>query len=213
MAEKAVPKNSAQLVDGEGVNGNQMAKESARGGAETMVRAAGLDNEKRKPTPDHMDSGQTAPIRGEQRDTRRGWLKNGNPPGDPTKSPRCGAKTRSGKPCRCPAMKNKHGKYTRCRIHGGASTGPRTPEGKERCRKASWKHGKRSMEFIEQRRAWRRELQMIRLESEIFHRQVREFMKEWRRQRKAEEEEQNTGPFVVALNPTWNAGGKPNGHT
>ena len=31
---------------------------------------------------------------------------------------------------------------TRCRNHGGLSTGPRTPEGLERCRKANWKHGR-----------------------------------------------------------------------
>ena len=36
------------------------------------------------------------------------------------------------------------GKYTRCRMHGGASTGPRTEDGLERCRKAVWKHGRRS---------------------------------------------------------------------
>jgi hypothetical protein len=29
----------------------------------------------------------------------------------------------------------------RCRMHGGMSTGPRTPEGLERARKARWKHG------------------------------------------------------------------------
>jgi len=34
-------------------------------------------------------------------------------------SPRCGAKTRKGKPCQAPAMKN-----GRCRMHGGRSTGP-----------------------------------------------------------------------------------------
>ncbi|MGH9325936.1 MAG: HGGxSTG domain-containing protein [Terriglobia bacterium] len=75
----------------------------------------------------------TLPIR------RRGWLKNGNPPGDPNTAPRCGAKLR-GKDCTCraPAMKN-----GRCRLHGGLSTRPRTPEDLERSRKASWKHGKR----------------------------------------------------------------------
>lgn len=41
---------------------------------------------------------------------------------------RCGAKTRSGTPCK------QKGLYTcgRCRLHGGLSTGPRTPEGKSR---------------------------------------------------------------------------------
>lgn len=31
-------------------------------------------------------------------------------------------------------------------MHGGASTGARTPEGLERCRVAAWKYGKRSAE-------------------------------------------------------------------
>src|SRR3954463_15011960 len=51
-------------------------------------------------------------------------------------APRCGAQGRCGKPCRAPAMAN-----GRCRMHGGKSTGPRTAEGLERCRKARWKHG------------------------------------------------------------------------
>jgi hypothetical protein len=37
----------------------------------------------------------------------------------------CGAKTRSGRPCIMTALRN-----GRCRIHGGASKGPATPEGK-----------------------------------------------------------------------------------
>ena len=32
----------------------------------------------------------------------------------------------------------------RCHKHGGASTGARTPEGLERCRRAPWKHGARA---------------------------------------------------------------------
>ena len=55
---------------------------------------------------------------------RRGELRNGNPPGDFSKAPRCGAKNRRGSPCRCPAMRN-----GRCRLHGGLSTGPTTAEG------------------------------------------------------------------------------------
>ena len=51
-----------------------------------------------------------------------GRLKNGNAPGDFSKAPRCGAKTRRGTPCQCPAMAGKR----RCRLHGGKSTGPRT---------------------------------------------------------------------------------------
>lgn len=58
-------------------------------------------------------------------------------------APRCGACTRAGHPCRSPAMRN-----GRCRLHGGLSTGPRTPEGLERCRLAPFKHGLRSAEVI-----------------------------------------------------------------
>ena len=38
----------------------------------------------------------------------------------------------------------------KCRIHGGTSTGPRTPEGLERSRKSNWNHGLRSAEAIRQ---------------------------------------------------------------
>ena len=38
--------------------------------------------------------------------------------------PRCGAKTRRGTACQCPANK----KNGRCRLHGGASTGAKTQE-------------------------------------------------------------------------------------
>ena len=69
----------------------------------------------------------------------RGWLKNGNPPGDFMKAPRCGAKTRKGTSCMSPAMEN-----GRCRMHGGKSTGPKTDEGRERISEANWKHGRYS---------------------------------------------------------------------
>ena len=72
---------------------------------------------------------------------RRGWLRNWNPPGDPSRAPRCGAKTRKGTSCNGPAMAN-----GRCRMHGGKSTGPRTPEGLERARRGNWKHGRYSAE-------------------------------------------------------------------
>jgi hypothetical protein len=81
---------------------------------------------------------------------RRGWLKNGNPPGDFSKAPRCGAKTRRGSPCRCPAMKN-----GRCRLHGGLSTGPRTAEGIERIRRAVTKHGRYTAAAKAERRRFR----------------------------------------------------------
>lgn len=45
---------------------------------------------------------------------------------------KCGALTRKGTPCRCKPMPGKR----RCKFHGGASTGPKTPEGRERIAKA-----------------------------------------------------------------------------
>jgi hypothetical protein len=45
--------------------------------------------------------------------------------------PRCGARTRKATPCQAPALPN-----GRCRMHGGLSTGPRTPEGRRRCSEA-----------------------------------------------------------------------------
>ena len=72
-------------------------------------------------------------------------------------APRCGAKTRRGTPCKAPAMAN-----GRCRMHGGKSTGPRTPEGLERSRKANYKHGFYSAEMIEERRYIRRLLRKSR---------------------------------------------------
>ena len=67
---------------------------------------------------------------------RRGRLRNGAQPGDFLAAPRCGARTRAGCACRQPAMRN-----GRCRMHGGLSTGPRTPAGRERCRRARLTHG------------------------------------------------------------------------
>jgi hypothetical protein len=85
---------------------------------------------------------------------RRGRLKNGNPTGDYANAPRCGARTRRQTPCRGPAMSN-----GRCRLHGGSSTGPRTPEGLARSRQARWKHGVYSRDvrqlLADNRRQWR----------------------------------------------------------
>lgn len=62
----------------------------------------------------------------------------------------CGAKTRAGAPCKGQPMPNK-----RCRMHGGASTGPKTPEGLARLREARTKHGAYSAEMREVRAAIR----------------------------------------------------------
>ena len=58
---------------------------------------------------------------------------------------RCLAKTRRGTPCQKAALKGK----TRCRLHGGLSTGPKTAEGKARAAAAHWKHGRRSRGHVE----------------------------------------------------------------
>ncbi|WP_368039329.1 MULTISPECIES: HGGxSTG domain-containing protein [unclassified Tardiphaga] len=39
-------------------------------------------------------------------------------------APRCGARTRAGGACQCPAIRSRH----RCRLHGGCSTG--APKGR-----------------------------------------------------------------------------------
>jgi hypothetical protein len=60
---------------------------------------------------------------------------------------KCGARTRQGHPCRQSSMKN-----GRCRMHGGKSTGPRTIEGRERCRLARLRTGEYTAEAIAERK-------------------------------------------------------------
>ncbi|WP_340256192.1 HGGxSTG domain-containing protein [Roseobacter sp. HKCC-CH-9208] len=55
---------------------------------------------------------------------------------------RCGAKTRAGHPCKKAALKGR----ARCRNHGGASTGPRTEEGRARIAAAQTTHGRLTKE-------------------------------------------------------------------
>ena len=74
------------------------------------------------------------------------WRFGSNYPG-----PRCEARTRKGSSCQKPPLKGK----SRCRLHGGLSTGPKTPEGKARIAAAHWKHGRRSKAFTEtQKQIW-----------------------------------------------------------
>lgn len=58
------------------------------------------------------------------------------------RSPRCGARTRSGQPCRNPAMGN-----GRCRMHGGKSPG--APSG---ARNGNFRHGGYTREAMAERR-------------------------------------------------------------
>ena len=79
----------------------------------------------------------------------RAMIKTNDAKRKPTKL--CLAKTRSGVPC----QKHPIAGRTRCRLHGGLSTGPRSPEGKAACVAAHWKHGRRSKAFVEtSKRIW-----------------------------------------------------------
>lgn len=63
---------------------------------------------------------------------------------------RCGAKTRRGTACQRPAYKQNG----RCGLHGGLSTGARTPEGLKRISKANLKHGRYTKDkLLRQQRA------------------------------------------------------------
>ncbi len=93
------------------------------------------------------------------KDRKFGWLKNGNPPGDFSKAPRCGAKTRLGTSCRGPGMKN-----GRCRMHGGKSTGPKTWVGLGNSRLANFKHGHFAKSYHAKQEVRRRDNAMRNLE-------------------------------------------------
>ncbi|MGA7453532.1 MAG: HGGxSTG domain-containing protein [Rhodoplanes sp.] len=64
------------------------------------------------------------------------------------RAPRCGAKTRAGTPCKCPAMRGRK----RCRLHGGLSPG--APRGQ---RNVNFRDGHWTAEAIAERR-WLRSL-------------------------------------------------------
>ena len=55
---------------------------------------------------------------------------------------RCLAKTRRGTPCQKPAITGK----SRCQLHGGRSTGPKTAEGLKRLAELNTVHGQRTKE-------------------------------------------------------------------
>ena len=61
---------------------------------------------------------------------------------------RCGAKTRRGTPCQRPANK----RNGRCRLHGGASSGPRTEQGRAKIAAANTTTGQHTRAMIAKRR-------------------------------------------------------------
>ena len=93
-----------------------------------------------------------------------GWLKNGNPPGNPNTAKRCNAYARrTGKPCLQPAMGN-----GKCRLHGGKSTGPKTKQGLAASRKANWRHGEYSKKSLEEQRALKQGLKFLFNSNTVF---------------------------------------------
>jgi hypothetical protein len=69
-------------------------------------------------------------------------------------APRCGAKTRSGRPCRAPAVN----RSSRCRMHGGAP-GSGGPKGS---RNGSYERGLYTVEAIAYRRWLRQQIREVR---------------------------------------------------
>jgi hypothetical protein len=111
-----------------------------------VPRRAGQDDREVLPRQPRDGPSRSPVPRGEMltkvKVARFGRLKHGNPSGDFNTAPRCGARTRRGTACQCPAMRGR----TRCRLHGGKSTGPRTAEGLARIRTANTRHGRWSRE-------------------------------------------------------------------
>ncbi len=70
----------------------------------------------------------------------------------------CQAKSkRTKQQCRAPATKGK----TNCRFHGGASTGPKTPEGRQRCAEVKTIHGNEARQARSDRAAAMRRLRAL----------------------------------------------------
>jgi hypothetical protein len=87
---------------------------------------------------------------------RRGWLRHGNPPGDFMGRSALRGEEPSWSALRLP----NHAQRPR-RLHGGLSTGPRTPEGLEAIRRSRTIHGFYSAASVLERRAGRRAVREI----------------------------------------------------
>ena len=81
---------------------------------------------------------------------------------------RCGARTRCGTACLRPANK----KNGRCRLHGGASTGPRTMDGLARISTSNLRHGEFTKDKLQKRRASAAKGQEIRKELRQMEREL-----------------------------------------
>jgi len=70
----------------------------------------------------------------------------------------CSAKSkRTGVQCCAPASKGK----TKCRFHGGASTGPKTEQGRQRCAEAKTIHGNETRKARTERTEVMRRLRVL----------------------------------------------------
>ena len=81
---------------------------------------------------------------------------------------RCGAKTRRGTECQRPA--HKHNK--RCSLHGGRSTGARTPEGLQRISEANLRHGRFTKDKLERQRRAAEVGRKVKAELKLIERQL-----------------------------------------
>ena len=70
---------------------------------------------------------------------------------------KCLALTRRGTACQKLPLRGK----SRCRLHGGLSTGPKTARGRAKIAQAHYKHGRRSKKFVEARAKIWAELRII----------------------------------------------------
>ena len=78
--------------------------------------------------------------------------------GQDTPAPRCQAQSkRSKQQCRKAAIRGKQV----CRLHGGASTGPRTEQGRKRCAAAKTIHGWETRELRKTRAEKFREMKVL----------------------------------------------------
>ena len=81
---------------------------------------------------------------------------------------RCLAKTRRGTKCQSAAYK----RNGRCRLHGGLSTGARTPEGLQRISEANLKHGRQTKDKLAAQRHAAKVGRRVRGELKQIERQI-----------------------------------------
>lgn len=103
---------------------------------------------------------KTMPVTAKKRGVFRGKR------GDPSRAKRCLALTRRGTLCQRAAETNPQtGLRKRCRLHGGLSTGYRTPEGRDSMIAANTKHGRYTKAAEEAHKALREKLLALKVQT------------------------------------------------